>query len=304
MTRPADRRPHPRPAGRLAHPRARARSSRTARPRASASSPRPAGRASCASAWTASSWTSTTHRRLDKYKRHTHRGRRRPAHRPPRGRGRAGRSMPEHPDPDAARLADSVETALRLGEGVMLVAPADPGAFEEQRFSERYSCAYRRHDDRRARAALVLVQLAARRLPRLHGPRHPPRVRRRPHHPRPQPLDRGRRHRALAHRPHGAVVAPQDDRGGLRLPTAGTTRRPSSELPPEAVEYLLYAASAARRSRSGTGTSAARTPTSPPSRASSRTSSGATARPTRSTSAPSSRSTWSSGPAPPAVAGA
>ena len=49
---------------------------------------------------------------------------------------------PDNPDPDAARLADSVETALRLGEGVMLVAPADAGAFEEQRFSERYSCAY------------------------------------------------------------------------------------------------------------------------------------------------------------------
>ena len=48
----------------------------------------------------------------------------------------------EHPDPDAARLADSVETALRLGEGVMLVAPADAGAFEEQRYSEKYSCAY------------------------------------------------------------------------------------------------------------------------------------------------------------------
>jgi excinuclease ABC subunit A len=48
----------------------------------------------------------------------------------------------EHPDPDAARLADSVETGLRLGEGVMLVAPADAGAFEEQRYSEKYSCAY------------------------------------------------------------------------------------------------------------------------------------------------------------------
>ncbi len=33
----------------------------------------------------------------------------------------------EHPNPDAARLADSVETALRLGEGVMVVAPADAG---------------------------------------------------------------------------------------------------------------------------------------------------------------------------------
>ncbi len=48
----------------------------------------------------------------------------------------------DHPDPDAARLADSVETALRLGEGVMLVAPADAGGFDEQRFSEKYSCAY------------------------------------------------------------------------------------------------------------------------------------------------------------------
>ena len=46
----------------------------------------------------------------------------------------SGRS---NPDPDAARLADSVETALRLGEGVMLVAPADDGAFEEQRYSEK-----------------------------------------------------------------------------------------------------------------------------------------------------------------------
>jgi excinuclease ABC subunit A len=49
---------------------------------------------------------------------------------------------PDHPDPDAARLADSVETALRLGEGVMVVAPADAGAFEEQRYSEKYSCPF------------------------------------------------------------------------------------------------------------------------------------------------------------------
>jgi excinuclease ABC subunit A len=50
------------------------------------------------------------------------------------------------PDPDAARLADSVETALRLGEGIVLIAPAprddDTPAFEERRYSERYSCPY------------------------------------------------------------------------------------------------------------------------------------------------------------------
>jgi excinuclease ABC subunit A len=50
------------------------------------------------------------------------------------------------PDPDAGRLADSVETALRLGEGTVLIAPAprdDEGpSFEERRYSERYSCPY------------------------------------------------------------------------------------------------------------------------------------------------------------------
>ncbi|MGH2475162.1 MAG: excinuclease ABC subunit UvrA, partial [Candidatus Limnocylindrales bacterium] len=50
------------------------------------------------------------------------------------------------PDPDATRLADSIETALRLGEGVVLIAPApredEPPAFAELRYSEKYSCPY------------------------------------------------------------------------------------------------------------------------------------------------------------------
>jgi excinuclease ABC subunit A len=48
--------------------------------------------------------------------------------------------------PDSTRLADSVETALRLGEGVVLIAPAprdgEAPEFEERRYSERYSCPY------------------------------------------------------------------------------------------------------------------------------------------------------------------
>jgi len=48
--------------------------------------------------------------------------------------------------PDASRLADSVETALRLGEGVVLIAPVprdgEAPAFDERRYSERYSCPY------------------------------------------------------------------------------------------------------------------------------------------------------------------
>jgi excinuclease ABC subunit A len=48
----------------------------------------------------------------------------------------------ENPNPDRGRFADSVETALRLGEGVMVVAAADEGAFDEQRYSEKYSCPF------------------------------------------------------------------------------------------------------------------------------------------------------------------
>ncbi len=49
-------------------------------------------------------------------------------------------------DPDAPRLADSIETALRLGEGAALIAPVprdgEKPDFEERRYSERYSCPY------------------------------------------------------------------------------------------------------------------------------------------------------------------
>ena len=50
------------------------------------------------------------------------------------------------PDPDVGRLADSIETALRLGEGVVGIAAApregQPPEFEERRYSERYTCPY------------------------------------------------------------------------------------------------------------------------------------------------------------------
>src|SRR4051794_3567953 len=49
-------------------------------------------------------------------------------------------------DPDRSRLADSIETALRLGEGVVVIAPAtregEAPDFEERRYSERYTCPY------------------------------------------------------------------------------------------------------------------------------------------------------------------
>ena len=95
--------------------------------------------------------------KLDKYKRHTievvvdrYVVRHAEA---PEGAARAADGRPIDPetgaaipDPDAGRLADSVETALRLGEGVVLIAPAprddEAPSFEERRYSEKYSCPY------------------------------------------------------------------------------------------------------------------------------------------------------------------
>jgi excinuclease ABC subunit A len=94
---------------------------------------------------------------LDKYKRHTIevvvdrfvvRRAEAPADwaRDERGRPIEPASGAAIDDPDRPRLADSIETALRLGEGVVLIAPApregEPPDFEERRFSERYSCPY------------------------------------------------------------------------------------------------------------------------------------------------------------------
>src|SRR6476661_881028 len=95
--------------------------------------------------------------KLDKYKRHSievivdryivrHAEAPDGASRAPDGRPIDPETGEVIPDPDAARLADSIETALRLGEGVVLVAPAprDDGTpdFEERRYSEKYSCPY------------------------------------------------------------------------------------------------------------------------------------------------------------------
>jgi excinuclease ABC subunit A len=99
----------------------------------------------------------TEARPLDKYKRHmidvvvdrfiVHHAEV-PADAPRDAAGRALDPETNEPikPPDVTRLADSVETALRLGEGVVLVAPVsrdgEPPAFEERRYSERYSCPY------------------------------------------------------------------------------------------------------------------------------------------------------------------
>ena len=91
-----------------------------------------------------------------------HRGGRRPAR---RSRRRAKQ-----------RLTDSVETALGLAGGIVILDFVDlpeDDPHRERHFSEHLACP---NDapavDRGARAAVVLVQLALRRLPRLHRHRH------------------------------------------------------------------------------------------------------------------------------------
>ena len=95
--------------------------------------------------------------KLDKYKRHTievvvdryivrHAEAPDDVERAPDGRPIDPETGQTIADPDAGRLADSVETALRLGEGEVLIAPTprdgEPATFEERRYSEKYSCPY------------------------------------------------------------------------------------------------------------------------------------------------------------------
>ncbi len=95
---------------------------------------------------------------------------------------------PGEPPPDAARLADSIETALRLGEGVVVIAPGAEGRrgprLRGAPLQRALQLPVRRDDDRRAGAAQLLVQLAPRRLPHLHRDRDPARHRPGPRDPR------------------------------------------------------------------------------------------------------------------------
>ena len=98
----------------------------------------------------------TETRQLDKYKRHmidvvvdrfiVRHGETTEAGAAEAGAGPSESSALDPSRPDSTRLADSVETALRLGEGVVLIAPVprdgEAPAFEERRYSERYSCPY------------------------------------------------------------------------------------------------------------------------------------------------------------------
>ena len=230
-------------------PRARgcsssARSSRTARPRATGSSRPPGGRASSASGSTARCTTSTRRRRSTSTSatrsRSSSTGSSSAAPRRPRARSgtsrpadRPGDRRARSPTRTRPRLADSVETALRLGEGVVLDRPGardgEPPDVRGAALQRALLLPVRRHDDRRARAAELLVQLAARRLPVVHRPRHAPRDR-----PRPASSRTSRRASRRARSCRGRAM-PTDaswrlkiTRGRLQVPRLGVRRRRSA----------------------------------------------------------------------------
>ena len=184
------------------------------------------------------------------------------------------------------RLTQSIETATSLAEGLVVIDVVDGESTDvlgEPRVPRPRRLA------RRARAARVLVQLAARRLPALHRARRAARDRPRPARPGHVALDRGGRARAVDDRePELLRLGHRGDRGALRDPArravARAHDRAAGQVP----------ARNGRRARSSSPTATgwvASASTRWPSRGSSTTSSAATARRTRRRRATGSRST-------------
>ena len=174
--------------------------------------------------------------KLDKYKRHSievvvdryivrHAEAPDGAERAPDGRPIDPETGLTIPDPDASRLADSIETALRLGEGIVLVAPvAARGRAARVRrapLQREVQLRLRRLHRRRARAAQLLVQLAARGMPGVHRPRDPPRDRSRPGDPGSVQEPRQGRAGAVGQDADRRLVAAEDPRGDLRIARLG-----------------------------------------------------------------------------------
>ena len=127
----------------------------------------------------------------------------------------------------------------------MLIAPAprddEPPAFEERRYSEKYSCPYDGFTIDELEPRSFSFNSPARRLPDVHRPRDEARDRPGPADPEPgqEPRrGRARRRRAAVDR---RVVADEDHRGRLQGPRLGLQRARSASCPKEALDYLLYA---------------------------------------------------------------
>ena len=185
------------------------------------------------------------------------------------------------------RLADSIETAVGLAEGIVEIEDADSRRGQDLLRALRLPAL--RHVDARARAADVLVQLAARRVPALHRARLADGDRPRAGGAGPEPVARRGGDPAVVHE-RVELLRPDDagDRRALR-------DRPRHAVGGPARRTRRTASCSARTATASTSPTATATAagarTRPRSRASSPTSSAATRRRTPSTSARRSRST-------------
>ena len=193
------------------------------------------------------------------------------------------------------RLADSIETAVALADGLVEIELVRPRrrrtalAGKTLTFSEKFACPVHGPEPGRARAADLLVQLAARRLPALHRAGLADGDRPGAGRARPDAVDRRGRDRAVVgQRLELLRPAHAGDRRALRRRPRHAVAGPAGRVSGTS----SCTAPTATGSRSPTATaSGAGAPTRPSSRGSSRTSSAATARPTRTGRARRSRST-------------
>ncbi len=218
----------------------------------------------------------------------------------------------------AARLADSLETALKIADGIAIAELADrPSSFETRPaaapqdeglggkrkrqpsphpevraeraskdeesperlvFSEKFACPVSGFTIAEIEPRLFSFNNPVRRLPRMRRARHQAGDRRRPRHPRPGAHPEGRRHRALVQ--DLLALFPADaGRPGAPLQVQGHGER--GRTCPTRRGTPSCTAPAMRRSPSSMTTACANTRRKKPSRASSPTWSGAGRRPTR-----------------------
>ena len=139
------------------------------------------------------------------------------------------------------RLTDSLETALRLADGVAeveLVAREGEGDSETLTFSQHLACPVCGTSYEELGAPQLLVQLALRRMCDVRRPRHDVRGRPRAGRARSRSVDRRRRDLAVAGRPH--PVLPADARVGRRRARLRHLDKPWSKLTAAQRKVVLY----------------------------------------------------------------
>ena len=141
------------------------------------------------------------------------------------------------------RLTDSVETALGLAGGIVLLdfvdLPEDDAAPRAHASPSTWPAPTTTAGVRGARAALVLLQLALRRLPGVHRPRHQEGGRPRAGRPRPGAQPARGRDRSRGPTGHDAGVLPAAARGARRR-RGLRPRHAVGALPSRAQKAILH----------------------------------------------------------------